>query len=472
MAWLAAGLAVSEVREVKCIDFEEILTRTLTFGRLGLYHTACAMKLKISQTIGTALRTGRRFSGPLLASLLLVGCATFSPQPHDEVGFKARATSKTEKEVTISAVALGPEEAQAAFGLPVIDRGIQPVWVKVTNARKERLYLLPLSFDPLYFTPSEAAFINHTWLDEDANAEIDALFREHAFPIRVEGESSVEGFLYVPPDLGAKALNFVYAGAGSAITAHFVVAAPGLESPTVDFASLYDPSEVQYLETWAELRAAIETLPCCVSDESGEIEADPLNFVFVSDPGVGFAALIGGGWDQAEVVTSASAWKTAMSFLFGSAYRYSPVSDLYVFGRPQDGAFQITREDIDQRNHLRVWLTPLRFQGRPVWIGAISRDIGVILSGFGTTHKIDPDVDAERWYLAQSIMRAQALKRFSFAKGGPVSTWDNPRSSVEPKNIFYSDGLRIVMEMSREPVPLDEVEFLDWELVERKGAPE
>ena len=75
-------------------------------------------------------------------------------------------------------------------------------------------------------------------------------------------------------------------------------------------------------------------------------------------------------------MTRASALKTFGSFIFGSLYRYSPVSDLYAFGRKQDAAFQITRDDIHQRNHLRLWLTPLRFQGRPGWIGGISREIG------------------------------------------------------------------------------------------------
>ena len=57
---------------------------------------------------------------------------------------------------------------------------------------------------------------------------------------------------------------------------------------------------------------------------------------------------------------------------------------------------QKTRETIDARLHLRLWITSLRFQGKPVWIGQISRDIGVrftLKTWNLTTHKIDPDVD-------------------------------------------------------------------------------
>jgi hypothetical protein len=406
---------------------------------------------------------GRRIFRTLAVCVVLSGCGGFHPIPHDEIGFKSRAVGKTERGLTISAVALGPKEARAAFGVPTFDHGIQPVWVKVENNSEDTLTLLPLEFDYLYFTPTEAAWINHSWLDADGNARIDALFQENALPGRVDAGTAVEGFLYVTPDLGSKILNFVYVGANKAIFNQFLVLVPGLEQNPVDGSSLYDPDEIQDLNSWEELRAAVEALPCCVTNRTGEIEADPLNFVIVSEEELGLAALIGGGWDQTETVTVASAYKSTMSFLFGSAYRYAPISDLYVFDRKQDTAFQIARADIDERNHLRLWLTPLRFKGRPVWIGAISRDIGIILSGFGLTHKIDPDVDSERWYLAQTLARAQALKRFAFARGGPVSHPENPRSSVEPKNIYYSDGLRIVMELTDEPVALDEIGYIPWE---------
>jgi hypothetical protein len=46
----------------------------------------------------------------------------------------------------------------------------------------------------------------------------------------------------------------------------------------------------------------------------------------------------------------------------------APVSALYVFGRSQDAALQRARSSINERNHLRIWLTPLRFEGKPVWI--------------------------------------------------------------------------------------------------------
>ena len=77
------------------------------------------------------------------------------------------------------------------------------------------------------------------------------------------------------------------------------------------------------------------------------------------------------------------------SFLFGGRYRYSPVSALCVFGRPQDVAFQRTRTSIHERNHARLWLAPIRFEHKFVWIGQISRYIG-LFSGYQTSPQLFP----------------------------------------------------------------------------------
>ena len=95
----------------------------------------------------------------------------------------------------------------------------------------------------------------------------------------------------------------------------------------------------------------------------------------------------GGRWDETETITLATCWKTVAAFLLGAEYRYSPVSPLYLFGRSQDFALQRIRESINERLHLRLWLTPLRFHGKPVWVGQVSRDIGVRF----TWQDVEPD---------------------------------------------------------------------------------
>src|SRR4029450_10100043 len=60
----------------------------------------------------------------------------------------------------------------------------------------------------------------------------------------------------------------------------------------------------------------------------------------------------------------------------------------------------------EQSRHLRLWFTPLRFRGRDVYIGTISRDIGVYFTTRAwslTTHAIDAPDDADGRRLQWSV---------------------------------------------------------------------
>ena len=87
--------------------------------------------------------------------------------------------------------------------------------------------------------------------------------------------------------------------------------------------------------------------------------------------------LNGSSWDQVEAITFKTCSKMAKAFLLDAEYRYSPVSPLYIAGRRQDVALQRARASINERIHLRLWRTAHAFEGQRVWIGQVSRDIGV-----------------------------------------------------------------------------------------------
>jgi hypothetical protein len=209
------------------------------------------------------------------------------------------------------------------------------------------------------------------------------------------------------------------------------------------------------------LREELEKMPCCTTNKRGTRNGDPLNLVFIGDVVDVLTALIGSGWDVTEQMSSGSIWRTVRSSLLGKRYRHSPVSSLYVFGRRQEAAFQKARQTVNERNHLRLWLTPLRFEGLPVWVGQISRDIGVkftLMTGFLTTHVVDPDVDNDRWYLVQNLVDAQALSKLGYVSGV---------GAAPPHNLggdpYFTDGLRAVLLCTEVPVGFSQVEFFDWE---------
>jgi hypothetical protein len=140
------------------------------------------------------------------------------------------------------------------------------------------------------------------------------------------------------------------------------------------------------------------------------------------------------------------------------------VSALYVYGRGQDVALQKARDTIHERNHLRLWMTPLRLNGEAVWVGQISRDIGVRFTRKTiTTHKIDPDVDEARNYLLQDLWYSQVLAQYSYVAGVGAAAYGEPRGNLTG-DPYFTDGLRAVMWLSGDPLDMEEVEFVDWEM--------
>ena len=104
-------------------------------------------------------------------------------------------------------------------------------------------------------------------------------------------------------------------------------------------------------------------MPATTTNRAGTRTGDPVNLVVIGE----FATLLSvmsARCDESETVTVATCWKTATAFLLGSQYRDSPVSPLYLFGRSQDVALQRSRRSINERLHLRLWLTLLPFHGQ------------------------------------------------------------------------------------------------------------
>ena len=145
-------------------------------------------------------------------------------------------------------------------------------------------------------------------------------------------------------------------------------------------------------------------------------------------------------WDETETITLATSWKTFRAFLVGAEYRYSPVSALYLFGRSQDFALQRIRQSINERLHLRLWITPLRLSGTPVWVGQISRDIGVrftLKTWNLTTHRIDPDVDEARDYVVEDLLEAERLELADYVGGVGRLRCQNAAEKSHRRHLFH-----------------------------------
>ncbi len=403
---------------------------------------------------------------PVLFMLAVTGCATYNPRPISEIPFLDRAQTQYENNVQVTAAVPSAEESKKLFGVNLYGRGVQPIWLKIENKDEEPLYFLPVGLDPDYFSPIEAAYVNHFTFSTPDNDKMTRHFFEGGQVIYIAPGTTRSGFVYTPVDEGTKGFNVDIVGEDHEVrTFIFFINVPGLrvDHHQVNFEALYSADEIISYNADG-LRKALENLPCCTTDKKGTGQGDPLNIVVIGEVEDVLHAFIRAGWDETETMYSTSAWKTARSFLFGGRYRYSPVSGLYVFGRRQDAALQKARGTIHERNHLRLWLSPMRFRDLPVWVGQISRDIGVRFTWRTiTTHKIDPDVDETRGFLIQDLWYSQVLLKNAFVKGVGAAPISEPRRNLTG-DPYFTDGLRAVLWVSGVPVDLEDVEFLDWEI--------
>ena len=407
--------------------------------------------------------------GALLCVLLLGGCATTRFQP-ESLDYRARAETQSDRGVRVSAVVLSQEETQNTFSLPLAKKGIQPVWVEIVNQEDKGFYLMVLSVDPNYFSSSELAWMFRNEGGSTLDDKIE-MFLDRHIPVGIPPHSTTSGYVFTNLDPGAKAFGVELFGKKDVRSFRFVQKVPGFESDSkrVDFHRLYRPDEVLDL-TLDRLRRYLEQLPCCVLGGDQKTPGDPLNLVIVGDGRLILATLVRQGWDLTETTRSDTVWRTISSSLFGTRYRTSPVSALYLFGRPQDAALQKARGTVDERNHLRLWLAPVTLEGRNVWVGQISRDIGVRFSSKTfVTHKIDPIVDEARLYISLDVAAAQSLRAMGYVKGVGYSDRQAPRYNYTG-DPFYTDGLRVVLILGTEHHSLGDIDYLPWEPV--KGRKE
>ena len=437
----------------------------------------------------------------------------YQPEPALRT-FLERAQTQEGPQAQVTVAVLDAAEGHRRFGVPLARRGVQPVYLRIANRGPTPLRLYLIGIDRNYYTPLEAAAINHfsmakrlsgfgliAWLFVPllifivpfklisaylANQRMDDCFRAAAFRLRPiwPGESS-EGFVFTTFDEGTKIVRVQLHAAGGASLIHapdveaveaariearaaaataelpasnseptveftFSIAVPGLAADYLrrDLDALHARGSLMDCSVPA-LLGLVKHMPAATTNRRGTGHGDPVNLVVIGE----FSTLLASfaaRWDESETISLATCWKTVKAFLLGSQYRYSPVSPLYMFGRSQDVALQRIRHSINERLHLRLWLTPLQFRDKPVWVGQVSRDIGVRLTWKTwnlTTHRVDPDVDEARDYVLEDLLEAEHVEVAGYVEGVGSCEPAAPRRNLTG-DPYFTDGKRAAILLS------------------------
>lgn len=124
------------------------------------------------------------------------------------------------------------------------------------------------------------------------------------------------------------------------------------------------------------------------------------------------------GLHLAEPATLNNIMKILKAIVTKESYPKAPVSNLYLFGRKQDLAFQVEIDNNPrQRHHIRLWKTPKKWYMpgglQTDWLGAATYDKTI---GFSTLtgqlmHKIDANIDHERDFFVKQLKKSGLVRK-------------------------------------------------------------
>ncbi|WP_321800374.1 LssY C-terminal domain-containing protein [Caballeronia sp. J97] len=377
-------------------------------------------------------------------ALTLAGCSTWhAPTDADDGPLRQRAVSAASHSVRVSATVLGSEDSRRMYGVDVNSTGVQPLWVEVQNGTSQVLWLLRSGTDPDYFSPHEVAWSMHALFGGAANARMDAYFRELRLDNPIPAGETRSGILFTNPDQGIKLVNVDLLGNQTLIPFSIFLPVPGgtMDPRLSQIPFPFPETLVTDYQDLASVRAALERLPCCATDASGTVQADPLNAV-----GIGQLTDIGAA-------------------LVRRNYRRDErESDLVqrVFGREPDFVMRKQAQAGAPATWIRGWLAPIRFQGQLVYVAQVGRPVGGRFAPRGESHLVlHENVDEARNVLIQDLMYSSGVEKLGFANGVGATSPAHPRTTLDGAT-YYTDGLRAVVFFATRPRSLSDVDFLDW----------
>jgi len=168
------------------------------------------------------------------------------------------------------------------------------------------------------------------------------------------------------------------------------------------------------------LHPALQDVPRHAYTHSG-IQGDPLNVAIIGTDVELTKAMLAAGWYSADPITPESAVRMAEGVVLRRPYPHAPVSNLYVWGRKEDKAFeQPVGHDPRRRHHVRFWQSAVKDDlGQPLWIGSATYDTSVEVSRTTgqITHHVAADVDAERDKLVRDLRETGFLAGMEWLDG-------------------------------------------------------
>jgi hypothetical protein len=187
-------------------------------------------------------------------------------------------------------------------------------------------------------------------------------------------------------------------------------------------------------------------IPRRIGDKDGN-PGDMVNFLILGSETAMHRVFTTAGWVKVDADVKDTVLHGVLGSLSKESYLTMPMSQLYLFGRPQDYGWAHAEpiSVVRSRNHLRIWKAPFQVKGETLWVGAATHDIGFELDqrNDGITHKIDPDIDLEREYVEKTLRSTGLVAEVSHILP------DNPLKEAKTATggAFHSNGQVLVLRL-------------------------
>jgi hypothetical protein len=188
-------------------------------------------------------------------------------------------------------------------------------------------------------------------------------------------------------------------------------------------------------------------IPRRIGDKDGN-PGDMVNFLILGSEAAMQHVFTAAGWVKVDADVKDTVLHGIIGSLSKESYLTMPMSQLYLFGRPQDygWAHAAPISVVRSRNHLRIWKAPFQVKGETLWVGAATHDIGFERDqrNNGITHKIDPDIDLERDYVEKTLSSSGLVDEVShFLPDNPMK-----EAKTATGGTFHSNGQVLVLKLA------------------------
>jgi hypothetical protein len=193
--------------------------------------------------------------------------------------------------------------------------------------------------------------------------------------------------------------------------------------------------------------ALFSKIPRRVTDKQ-EHPGDMVNFLILGSEPAMQQVFTAAGWVKVDADVQDAILHGLLESISKESYVTMPMSQLYLFGRPQDYGWAHAEpvNVVRTRNHLRIWKAPFPVHEEALWVGAATHDIGLERDqrNNGITHKIDPDIDLERDYVEKTLSATGLVSEIAyFLPDHPLK-----EAKTATGGSFHSNGKVLVMKLA------------------------